>query len=522
MAVSWWPGAQLLAGCLSHRKTLPSPLLPPLFSFIPHPFPSLLSLQPARRALLEKEGEHKEGHSHKKSAPIIITTATGGPDPLACLATATRTPYAACAQVGPGVRLLWNWTTAEAAATGGRRLAASPPTPILTGTLEAADPAGYASWGWPAPATPGKMKGGRVLVLRACATCPSGAALEPFSLTGYTSASVQLDAAALQLGTGGAPSAARRLPDGAGLAADFSMTPPPDVLALSSAAPFIAATGPLKADGRLAIHTWAGDGDLDLGAGSSAGGGSGAPTPASLAGAAAAPDAARAARRARNRKLLLAHAVCMVAAWCVLVPLAIGLSAAARDPAGRWFKGHWGLNAAATALSVAGLGLGRAHPAAHKPRVLAHSVVGYVVVAASLALALAGAVRPAGTSRHRPAWTFTHRWGGLLTAAVAFANAIAGFWLMRTPVGWPIGVGLVWGALVLGFSGKAWSNARRGLPYGGGGAPGDSPLPSVRHSTHKGGPAGAAVAGKAPGRTLSAASAKLASVELADGGGGKA
>ena len=338
------------------------------------------------------------------------------------------------------------------------------------------------------------MKGGRVLVLKACPTCPSGASLEPYSLTGYTSATVQPDATALQLAATPAPTA-RLLPGGAGLAADFSITPPSDVLASPSAAPFIAATGGLKPDGRLAIHSWADGGDLDLGAGSGDGGSRAAQ--AGLAGAAL-PEtpAARAARKARNKKLLLAHAVCMVLAWCFLAPVGIGLSAAARDPAGRWFKGHWGLNAAAAALSIIGLGLGRAHSAAHKPRVLPHSIVGYCVVAASLALALAGALRPERHRRHRPAWALAHKGGGLVTAALAFANAMAGFWLAGAPVGWPVGVGLAWAALVAGFGGKALLNARRGLPHGGGAKPGESPLSSVWHGAKTPGPA-RALAGKA-------------------------
>ena len=416
--------------------------------------------------------------------PVIITTTPG-----ACLTTATRTPYTACADLGPGVRLYWNWTAGEAASLpGARRLfaaAAPTPTPTMVGTLESDDPAGWASWGW--PSVPGKMKGGRVLVLQACPACPTGASLGPFSLTGYTSASVQADPQALALGgagpPGAPPTAARLLPGGAGLAADFTLTPPPLPAASTTnpaaAVPFIAARGRLKPDGRLAMHGWDGHGDLDLSAGRATGA---APTsPATLAGGAAAAlsPAAKAARRARNRRLLLAHAVCMVLAWCVLVPAAIGLSAAARDGAGRWFKGHWALNAVALALTVAGLGLGRAHPAAHKPRILPHSVVGYVVVAATLALAAAGAFRPARHSRGRSAWGALHRGGGLLTAALAFANTMAGFWLMRTPVLWPIVSGCLWGALVLGFGGKAVANRLAGKPVGGGVLPGESPLPSV-------------------------------------------
>jgi hypothetical protein len=436
------------------------------------------------------------------------------------------------------VRLLWNWTAAdeEAASTAGhappgrRRLAAGPPT--MVGTLESADPAGYASWGW--PSTPGKMAGGRVLVLKACPTCPTGAEVGPFALTGYTSASVRPDPAALALGSGteagvGRAPAARLLPGGAGLAADFSLTPPADVAAVPAAAPFIAATGPLKPDGRLAIHGWTGAGDLDLGAGGGSGSGGGggggggfapAPSSASLAGGPADTPAAKTARKARNRRILYAHGICMVLAWCFLVPIAVGLSAAARDGAGRWFKGHWMLNAAAAALSVAGLGLGRAHPAAHKPRILAHSVIGYVIVGAALVLALAGAVRPARHSPRRGAWGWLHRGGGLLTAAVAFANTIAGFWLARAPIGWPVGVGLAWVALVAGFGGKALADWRAGKPVGGGVPPGAAPLASVVPGAKAGGGGGgggvqmmeAGGGGAGPTRTLSATGVKGSAV----------
>lgn len=154
-------------------------------------------------------------------------------------------PASACATLGDGVRL--DWTVSSAAAANAR--------PTLAARLTSPK-GGYASFGF--PETPGKMIGGKVVILRECANCSTGAALDVYALNGKKGALVNLDPAALTLA--GSPSATRT-PDG-GLASEFTVELPPTVTD-AAAVNYIAATGPLKPDGvSPAIHKWVGDGVL--------------------------------------------------------------------------------------------------------------------------------------------------------------------------------------------------------------------------------------------------------------------
>lgn len=106
------------------------------------------------------------------------------------------------------------------------------------------------------------MIGAKVLLLRECAECESGAALESYSLDGKKGALVVLDPAAVEV----VSSTSAALPGKGGLVSEFvAKLPGVAGAADPSAAQWISASGPLKSDGvRPAIHTSFGNGVVDL------------------------------------------------------------------------------------------------------------------------------------------------------------------------------------------------------------------------------------------------------------------
>ena len=240
----------------------------------------------------------------------------------------------------------------------------------MHGALEVPSGLGYSSFGF--PSRPGAMVGAKVLLLRKCADCPSGAALESYSLDGKKGSLVVLDPAAVEV----VSSSSAALPNDSGLVSDFvARLPAVAGAADPSAAQWISASGPLKANGvSPAIHTSFGDGVVDLLSMPSRG-------PSSSASAAAA-DALTpeqlAANKLHRRRLHSAHAWLMFLAWGVVCPLAVGVAAACKSmslsvlgrliPGGDasvipgagggrtlWFDLHVGLQMLTLVLTAAGL-----------------------------------------------------------------------------------------------------------------------------------------------------------------------
>lgn len=326
-----------------------------------------------------------------------------------------------------------------------------------------------------------------MLLLRKCADCPTGAALESYSLDGKKGSLVVLDPAALEV----VSSTSRALPNDGGLVSDFvARLPAVAGAADPSAAQWISASGPLKANGVTpAIHTNFGDGVVDLlstpaKSPSSASIDGGAPTPEQLA-----------ANKLHRRRLHSAHAWLMFLAWGVVCPLAVCVAAACKGmsltvlgkfvpggdasvlPGGGaggggrtlWFDLHVGLQTLTLALTAAGLGCGVAikKPTDHG-RKLAHEIIGYVVFGAAAAQALVGLFRPPKVSKvgeagykKRASWLAGHRATGVTTAVLAFADLILGLLLADRGAGFIAGASIVWGALVAGFAAKRVSDERK-------------------------------------------------------------
>ena len=231
---------------------------------------------------------------------------------------------------------------------------------------------GYSSFGF--PARPGAMIGAKVLLLRECAECESGAALESYSLDGKKGALVVLDPAAVEV----VSSTSAALPGKGGLVSEFvAKLPGVAGAADPSAAQWISASGPLKSDGvRPAIHTSFGNGVVDLlsipNVGSAGGGGKNR----ERVSASALTAEQLAAKKLHHHRLHSAHAWLMFLAWGVLAPLAIGVTASCRSISlgsvihggeasvlpvaaggGRtlWFQLHVALQTLGLALTAAGM-----------------------------------------------------------------------------------------------------------------------------------------------------------------------
>lgn len=228
---------------------------------------------------------------------------------------------------------------------------------------------GYSSFGF--PSRPGAMVGAKVLLLRECAECKAGAALESYSLDGKKGALVVLDPAALEV----VSSTARALPNNGGLVSEFvAKLPAVAGAADPSAAQWISASGPMKSDGiRPAIHTSFGDGVVNLLSIPSA---DAAGKTRKVSSAAALTPEQLAANKRKRHRLHSAHAWLMFLAWGVFSPLAIGVAATCKGislgskfaPSGDasvipgaaggatlWFQLHVGLHMLALALTAAGL-----------------------------------------------------------------------------------------------------------------------------------------------------------------------
>ena len=183
-------------------------------------------------------------------APRDLRERGDAADGYTALSSSDCAPLAtACGTLGDGVRLDWR-VAASSAANAPPTLAAR-----LTSTK-----GGYASFGF--PSTPGKMVGAKVVILRECENCTSGAALDVYSLNGKKGALVNPDPTALTVVPASSPEAVVRTSDG-GLSADFEVELPSALVPNAASIDYIAATGPLKQDGvSPAIHKWTGDGVL--------------------------------------------------------------------------------------------------------------------------------------------------------------------------------------------------------------------------------------------------------------------
>ncbi len=351
--------------------------------------------------------------------------------------------FAACVNVaGAGVRL--HFTLSLNASNG----------TTLRGGLVADTAAAGAGWaGLGFPLQPGTMLGSKAIVVRGCAACASGAAVDGYQLLGYeTSANVP----------GSFPlrdAAAARAPDGR-LVAAFTVDLPlaPAELA-AEPVPAIYALGPLNAAGDgLAPHA---PGGFPYGA---------TTLDFSRAGAAAAETAGAKQFGSKER----AHAWLMGIGWTIFCAGAAA-ARALRAPAARRAR-----PSAGGGLSRAGF---QAHRAAQvvgfacvlaafvlilvavpgKTRYTTHRDLGIAAFALASAQVTALAARPALTSGWRRPWALAHHWVGRAALALGVANVYVGMLDVMDAAAWAVALySAALGATLAAFVAAAAWDWRRG------------------------------------------------------------
>ncbi|KAK9821563.1 hypothetical protein WJX81_002481 [Elliptochloris bilobata] len=289
---------------------------------------------------------------------------------------------------------------------------------------------GWCAWGL--PEVPDRMVGGSAVIVKPCATCPSGAAADNYYMGGQSPAAVVAGAGRLNVS---GLAAAR---DGSGrLQAMFSLRLPqaPDQL---TALPFLASLGPVASDGTLQAHpgAYSLSGTCDMVAGS-----------LSVA--------------SEDLRIPRAHGIVMAVAWVALLPISVVVAHLCRhfDPASArgikaaptpfGFQIHRALGLTAFAAMLAGLGLGvwwwqRMDQSDAVLR--AHVGLGSAVTALAVLQVAAVVLRPKPDARRRGVWNQYHWWTGRVALTAAFVNVVLGiavagearFWIWvfvrRTPV----------------------------------------------------------------------------------------
>ena len=268
------------------------------------------------------------------------------------------------------------------------------------------------------------------------------------------------------------------------------------------------ATGPTTPSGSLAMHDFDDKGALDFTPrAATAARVAGGPSDGEQVESLVAGQEREGGRRSSHHKGLssndvlgLVHGLLLSAAWCVCAPVAVGLAATCRDPAGRWFAAHKYMQVAVVVLTLVGMGMGIAlEPESALQK--AHAVLGYVVTVAALAMASALFFRPALGAPRRRAWTLAHKGAGYGVSAVAVAAMVLGYVCSAGPVGWALLAGFLAAflAIVTGFGVRKAMLARRLASAGS----------SLEAADSKHAKAAAAVVTSAtPLRTLSAAGVK--------------
>jgi hypothetical protein len=288
------------------------------------------------------------------------------------------------------------------------------------------------------------MIGSHAIVVRACAACASGAAVDGYILTGKTPpANVP--------GSWPLRDAAAAAAPGGRLIAAFTADLPLAPAALAAApAPAIFALGPLNAAGDgLAPHF---PGGFPYGA-----------TTLDLSRAGAAAAAAAAGRRWGSKES--AHAWLMGAGWTLLLGGAVA-ARAGRAPGGglsrAGFQAHRAAQVTGFACVLAAFILiFEAVPGA--TLYSTHRGLGVAAFALAAAQVPALAARPALASRWRRPWAVAHHWVGRAALALGVANIYVGMLDVLKVDAWAIALfSAALGALVAAFAAAAAWDWRRG------------------------------------------------------------
>ncbi|KAK9815929.1 hypothetical protein WJX72_012106 [[Myrmecia] bisecta] len=392
--------------------TLPEPLAAAPLTATPAPAPTVAAA-PAQGAAASRSPA--SGAKAASAEAATVTAPASPPQGAASGCTLAfnneNLSFQQCQALDPlpgGARLLWT-VEPDPSSTGS----------ILNGALDV-QTTGWHGFGF--PQTPDVMVGGKVLIVKACATCPSGASVAPYSLKDYSSQAVEQDANALSVVT----SSAAKTTDGR-LQATFSLKMTQSIEQLSTPLPFISAVGPLSTEERCQEHAASAkvSGSINFGTGVS-----------------------NVEVTSDNKPKI--HGWLMVVSWGFLIPVGVLIARYMRSVDPWWFHLHRAIQLTAFLVGIAGLGVGiKMGKKTGTDVELAHRCIGFIVNGLGLLQVLAIIVRPAKEAGYRRYWNWYHWWVGRAAVALAITNVYLGLKTVDERTGLFVAYSMVIGVVLL-------------------------------------------------------------------------
>ncbi len=300
--------------------------------------------------------------------------------------------------------------------------------------------------GWVAIAFPknaGQMVGSSAMLLKTCATCPSGAEISEYSLGAQTVSGVkpsnilgatELEASSnngllsgkfkikIPMAASGGQSGRRRLRRRSLLALDSA---PSDF-------PLIFAAGDLSSSGNLQQHSTFGSSSLDISIGLVSKAGS------SSSNGLSAPVVTTGSTHSTART---AHMWLMAIGFGVLIPIGIVIARFMPPPSNSTgFNLHRAVQTLGFLLGVSGIVCGFIAGGGWSSKYAVHRNIGMAVIVLTFLQVLSLVWRPELESTIRKPWAFAHRWLGRIVTVLAISNiyygiihvAVLGTWAWAT------------------------------------------------------------------------------------------
>ncbi|KAL4443838.1 hypothetical protein ABPG75_011575 [Micractinium tetrahymenae] len=314
--------------------------------------------------------------------------------------------------IGRGYEVMWSLEPAKGS------------TRDLRLGLRAASAGTWVGFGF--PANPGFMLGSTAMILKTCATCPSGASIEDYYLADKVPSAVQPPS---KLPVAGASAAAN------GSVMQGTITVTLDAAAAANPAfPIILAGGHLDSGGGLMYHDNRGASTLNLASGTSSGVQGDSPKVNSM----------------KN-----AHGWLMAIGWGVLIPLGIVTARHGKRWDPLWFHVHravqiLGLSCALSGFIIIFIAVKDATGTSVSIYGL-HRRLGISAMSLGLCQLTALVFRPHKGTKLRPHWEFGHHWIGRAAAVVAVANIYEGIINVRHVGTWAVATYSVIFGLIAGL-----------------------------------------------------------------------
>ena len=352
------------------------------------------------------------------TAPAPAPASTGAT--LTCVVTISgvTSQYQAClplSGVGTNYNLAWNLTEDSS----------NPGSSILSIALNATSD-GYVALGF--PKTPKQMLGSYAMVLKACATCPSGAEISGYYLEEQTPSGVKVNNEL------GATNTSASSENGV-LAGKFQLAVPassasegtnnrrrrrslfqaaPTQLASPLASfPFIFSAGAVSSNGNLQIHSSHGDSSIDLTSAQN--------DDSDIA------QSITVSTTSKNLTARTAHMWLMVISFGFLLPIGVIVARWWPPAKNSWaFQVHRGVQTFAFLAGCGGIAAGFVAVGGWNTVFYIHRDIGMAVLAAFTVQVLSLVLRPSVESKLRRPWVLWHSWLGRAGLLLAIANIYYG------------------------------------------------------------------------------------------------